>query len=56
MSIKYVDHNTGELIGTYPKSKDKNIYVVVTREAYEYLEQLAKGAKQNDYKHTTDNR
>lgn len=53
--IKYVDHNTGELIGTYPKSKDKNIYVVVTREAYEYLEQMAKGAI-NDYQYPTDNR
>lgn len=38
--IKYVDVKTGEVLGEYPPSKDKPIYVVIEREAYEYLEQV----------------
>ena len=38
--IRYVNSETGELIGTYPPSRDKNISLVVTPEAYEYLVRL----------------
>lgn len=37
--IRYVNSETGELLGTYP-SRNKNIQLVVTPEAYEYLVRL----------------
>lgn len=40
--IKYIDVKTGEVLGEYPPSKDKPIFVVIEREAYEYLEQVKK--------------
>lgn len=38
--IRYVNSETGELLGTYPPSRGKNIYLVVTPEAYKYLVRL----------------
>lgn len=38
--IRYVNSETGELLGTYPPNRDRNIYLVVTPEAYEYLVRL----------------
>lgn len=44
--VKYLDVKTGEILGEYPPSKEKTIFVVIEREAHEYLEQFKKEQKE----------
>ena len=51
--IQYVNSETGELLGSYPPSRDKNISLVVTPEAYKILEwfyEMNKIAKRKGHK------
>ncbi len=46
--IKYIDSKTGKVLGEYPPSNGKSVFVFVERDVYEYLEQIKREQKEKN--------